>query len=619
MKFRLLQCFLIAFAYVIGTCGVSVGLEVEPECRNGPCDEEGNETVDDPADECPLPLNDIKAARAIRSGLYQKIVHGYDSNGDVICALKLNVSVSKCATGTNVVYIYDKDKGTYKYDANNNDYIVFPDNGYYRLYGIDSTDVVDHCGSCNLGYGYYMDEKEGCTECPTDENIGANKLYQFVAYGNGQGIGSCAVQLNLSKSICASGTNVVYAYNSSTNNYDTLVSNTVKVNAGYYISGNDGLGDRCKACPVGNENLIVIGTGLLYQFIEYGNSREGVTSCAIRLNTDVSKCASGTNVVYKYNSDGGYKYNQESDDYIVIPKEGYTGYNNIDSTNLVDHCGACEAGHGKYIENGQCKICPLEGTNAEGEVGEDERFQFTDEYGTDTCAVKLKPYKDNCNSATNVVYVYNATQNKYIRKVSDVFPDTNSVIASPLPSTYDMKNAFCTECGKDEYNVNGTCGTCNEGGFYLQAVNWRFYSVDGQGSNAKMVCNVCPAGYYCPGDTIRTMCPVGTYSEGGETQCTPCPLGYSTMESGPVADGYDGLCLKREGDYGVGCVSRDACKFKMSGLSMVHSDGSWVLFYLSDNVKIESLNRSVIKTFPDVNPATMQTARPTDSDFWDEE
>ncbi len=599
MKFRLLQYFLIAFAYVIGTCGVSVGLEVEPECRNGPCDEEGNETVDDPADECPLPLNDIKAARAIRSGLYQKIVHGYDSNGDVICALKLNTSVSKCAAGTNVVYIYDEKTKLYKYDANDDDYIVFPDNGYYRLYGIDSTDVVDHCGSCNLGYGYYMDKEEGCTECPTDENIGANKLYQFVAYGNGQGKESCAVQLNLSKSNCASGTNVVYAYNSSTSQYDILVSNTVKVDVGYYVDSSSGLtDDRCKACPVGN----VIGAGLLYQFIEYGNSREGVTSCAVRLNTDVSKCASGTNVVYKYNSDGGYKYNQESDDYIVIPKEGYTGYNNIDSADLVDHCGACEeAGHGKYIENGQCKTCPLEGTNAEGPnaevyVGEDKRFQFTDEYGTDTCAVKLNPAKDICNSATNVVYVYNATQNEYIRKVSDVFPDTNSVIASPLPSTYDMKNAFCTECGKDEYNVNGTCDTCNKGGFYLQTVD---VVVSVNGTSNKMVCNVCPAGNYCPGKTENNdtsqkaiLCPENTYSETGAAQCTPCPLGYSTMESGPVNAGYDGLCLmKRRDGYGVGCVSRDACKLTMSQLCINNTCFSLP----KGKMKIESINRSVVK------------------------
>lgn len=598
MKFRLLQCFLIAFAYVIGTCGVSVGLEVEPECRNGPCDEEGNETVDDPADACPLPR-----ARAIMSGLYQKIVLGHDSNGDVICALKLNTSVSKCASGTNVVYIYDKDTKLYKYDANDTNYVVFPDNGYY-IYEIDSTDVVDHCGSCNLGNGYYMDEvdeEEVCKECPTDENIGANKLYQFVAYGNGQGIESCAVQLNLRKSNCASGTNVVYAYNSLTNKYDTLVSNTVKVDVGYYVDSSSGLTeDRCKACPVGDK----IGAGLLYQFIEYGNSREGVTSCAVRLNTDVSKCASGTNVVYKYNSDGGYKYNQESDDYIVIPKEGYTGYNNIDSTKLVDHCGACDAGHGDYIENGQCKTCPLEGTNAEGEVGEDERFQFTDEYGTDTCAVKLKPAEDNCSSVTNVVYVYNATQNKYIRKVSDVFPDTNSVIASPLPSTYDMGTSFCTECGKGvysgkPYNVNGTCDTCNKGGFYLQDTDGLLvFSGGEQISNGKTVCKVCPAGSYCPGKTENDdtsqkaiPCPKNTYSETGAAQCTSCPLGYSTMESGPANNDYDGLCLERKDGYGVRCVSRDACKLTMSQLCINNNCFSLP----KGKMKIESINRSVVK------------------------
>jgi hypothetical protein len=43
----------------------------------------------------------------------------------------------------------------------------------------------------------------------------------------------------------------------------------------------------------------------------------------------------------------------------------------------------------------------------------------------------------------------------------------------------------------------------------------------------------CPAGYFCLGKSITPIpCPVGTWSNAGAAQCTPCETGYYSAKAG---------------------------------------------------------------------------------------
>jgi len=342
----------------------------------------------------------------------------------------------------------------------------------------------------------------------------------------------------------------------------------------------------CKDCPVEGTNAQNVLTEEVFslwsaadvyrfEFVKLDESK-----CSIKLNTRISaasKCDEGTNVVYTYDSNTG-KYLLDTDNYNVVPRDGYSVFSwLIDSREVIgDHCGTCDSSNGGYTENNVCKKCP---TN--DNIGDDKRFQFIrygDGEGISSCAVKLDASKDDCNSLTDVVYVYNSVSNTYKRTKlePEVFATSKSVIVNPLPAVDDMENKFCIKCEEGEYNIDGSCGKCDErGGYYIDANN--------------DVCKKCPAGYYCPESSIDfSPCPANTYSEGGKEACTSCPMGYSTELSGPADDGYDGLCL----ELGKRCVSSDACKLTVSRLCIQDS-----CFDLpKSKLKLESLNRSVVQS-----------------------
>lgn len=110
------------------------------------------------------------------------------------------------------------------------------------------------------------------------------------------------------------------------------------------------------------------------------------------------------------------------------------------------------------------------------------------------------------------------------------------------------------------------------------------------------VCKECPFGYFCENGEKKD-CPKDTYSEESASKCLSCAPGYSTAQSGPAENGYDGLCLGRDGDgYGIRCISSDACKLTLSDLSVTRKDQDDEKFILGNNVKIEAINKLVLTT-----------------------
>lgn len=550
MKFRLLRCLLFAFACVVGffeaygeDCEPGMYLDGVTGCFP-----------------CPTPAS-------IDTELFKYIKYGDDNYST--CALQLDTEKSKCDTGTNVIY-RTNNGSTYTRVSDT----VIPDAGYYKLDGIGEHELVDHCGTCDFANGYYK-------------------------------------------------------YTNTTTNLGTNVQTKI---------------DVCKKCPLEGTNAErAVKTGMyaltsLYRFMQGDDN----TKCYIKLQPRVrSKCNTGTNVIYTYDaSDNNYKYVSD-DNYVVIPTGGYFILDDIDSTDVVDHCGDCDIGNGFYTDNGVCKKCPLANTNAEGKVGVGKRFQFV-EYdtglgegeGIGSCAVKLDTTEEeNCSSATNVVYTYIATMGDYVRTVSNVFANPDSVIAADFPDNTNMTKEFCTLCPENEpYNVGGKCGACEEKGYYLkplsndnnhqfdvaQQVDSNVSGIEGSNgesvvtsqnqensgeSTSKSACVLCPAGYYCPGRTAdpntsqkAIICPKNTYSEDGASSCTSCASGYTTALSGPVGAGFDGLCLRIENGFGVQCISPNACKLSRSVLKVGD-----VSFSFGDNIKIESLNKSVIKSISGTN------------------
>jgi len=343
---------------------------------------------------------------------------------------------------------------------------------------------------------------------------------------------------------------------------------------------------ECKNCPlhdkIGTQNI------LLYDYTNYSfdQSGEGITSCTIiGLNLSESACGEGTNIVYKYD-ENTQKYILDTENYIVVPEDGFFQlYESNDSRITVfsgqRHCGrVCPTGTYLNENEKKCISCPLDGTNAEGKVGDNKRFKFllevSDDTGITRCKVKLDPEKDNCGKDTNVVYVYDPVSTDYIRVEDEDFqvvPGAKSLVVDKeeIPAANDMEKPFCKKCGDETpYNVNGKCVACSSG-------YYKYYTDDSDS------CKICPAGSYCPGDGTVSQCPANTYAEEGLGSCKLCPMGYFTTENA------DGLCEQG----GVGCVARSACKFVMSKLCINKN------CFTLNNVKIESTNTSVIKIVSD--------------------
>lgn len=166
-----------------------------------------------------------------------------DSSGIEGCVLKLDVAKSECAEGTDV---------SYKYSAQQKKYMlvkppkVVPETGKAIIK--TGGDIGEYCGVCAVGK--YIDSDKKCIDCPVEENIGDDKLYNFFDYSGGTGIGSCAVRLNLSKSTCGEGTKVEYVYNESRGSYVR--------NSGYVVY--EGIAPVKSDFPADNELLDYCGT-----------------------------------------------------------------------------------------------------------------------------------------------------------------------------------------------------------------------------------------------------------------------------------------------------------------------------------------------------------------------
>ena len=437
-----------------------------------------------------------------------------DGTGDDIesCAVKLNIASgkSKCASGTDVVYVYDSNAAKY---IRKDDYTVILPNNTNVMQQIVNPDVIeDYCIECDIGNGFYRNGN-ACGVCPAPQDsveVGEDKLYQFVLYNNGNGVTSCALQLNIDSGLssCDDGTNVIYTYNTSFRKYK-LKTKTVVPKDGAQLRAVETteLADYCQTCDLGNGQYVddrgvchdcpnkqlcwmanqvsgapsvgCLANGL-YQFFLYQDGK-GKSSCAVKLNVD---------------------------------------------REIGVRAGAINGIPGPVIS-----------------------------------------IISGCSVGTEVIYSYNESRDGYIRNDGyRVVAKPLSVEVSPIPKNTELED-YCTVCRGGKYNVNGECKICNNG-YYTTGTEC---DPETEVGREQCRCDLCPAGYYCKAEdanatvTTAKLCPANTYSQEGATECIKCPDGYSTAESGPVS-GYDGLCLKHEDDIGTGCVSAAACKPLVSKL-----------------------------------------------------
>lgn len=499
----------------------------------------------------------------------------------------------------------------------------------YNLYAQWSMVAVCGAGSYSLN--------RNCVSCPSSGlEVGPNKLYKYVKEGINDDIESCALKLNISSGLskCASGTDVVYVYDSSAAKYIRKDDYTVILPSNSNIIqknvASDSIEDYCAECDIGNgfyrngnacaecpapQNQSVVGDDKLYQFVLYNNGN-GITSCALQLNTDVSDCDDGTEVIYTYNTSlETYKLTRKT----VVPEDG-AQLSTVGATVLADYCQTCDLGNGQYVDDrGVCHDCPnkqLCKLSDQTSVGCLERglYQFVSYQngsGKSSCAVKLNVEKylgidvtgpagtilgwrmSNCGLGTEVIYSYNESRAGYVRNDGyRVVVKSTSIEASPFPKSTELID-YCKVCADGKYNINGECKICNNGYYTTNC------TTSAEDNTTQCMCDLCPAGHYCKADNANTtvdtakICPANTYSQEGATECIKCPDGYSTMESGPLPD-YDGLCLVREGGSGIKCISAAACKPLASKLC-IGSTNERNCFELGNFLKVDKINQSVIR------------------------
>lgn len=150
-------------------------------------------------------------------------------------------------------------------------------------------------------------------------------------------------------------------------------------------------------------------------------------------------------------------------------------------------------------------------------------------YGIESCAIKLKLKSETsltgsvCGEGTNVVYVWNKSENAYVRRETDysVMPGSRSLVkTTDLPSNTISEGAnlanydYCKAC-EGGYNINGKCVThCNSG-----------KCIDSTDE-----CVPCPAGYDCSASGEHIYCPTSMICNNGNCinfagNCVPCSSG----------------------------------------------------------------------------------------------
>ncbi len=388
-------------------------------------------------------------------------------------------------------------------------------------------------GACALQNIRYVDDEGLVQNCPGSASNGAStNHYEFIKDENihSVGIDSCVIQLDLKKSVCGEGTNVVYVFDKDT--YDSTK----------------------------NENPVM----------QYVLRRED-----FRVVAGTNSRLTGENETSSYPSA------------VIATNSGY---------HLLD---AAER------NKDYCTLCP--GATAEGLLGwvsEDKTslYSFTKvssiiTQDIESCAVKLKIGSgySSCGTGTNVVYLYDAQQDAYVRKESfKVFAGTRSFIAKDdqgndeypgdilTRDNHEAEKDYCATCPGNLYTIEGKCVYCHTG-HYLRT------DTDARG-NTHYSCEICPAGYACPGNTGEKAgdlsvplessdasgslmgkdiiaCGRDEYAQTGQTQCSKCSMGYSTYTSGPARaieeeDGkiFDGKCQERANGFGILCTSVEACK-----------------------------------------------------------
>ncbi len=95
---------------------------------------------------------------------------------------------------------------------------------------------------------------------------------------------------------------------------------------------------------------------------------------------------------------------------------------------------------------------------------------------------------------------------------------------------YSCTRGIETICPAGTYSLAGAseCTPCPAGSYSATDGSSSCTSCDpGQYSAGNATsCSTCPAGYRCPGGTDKIVCPSGSYSAASSTSCTICPAGY---------------------------------------------------------------------------------------------
>ncbi len=195
-----------------------------------------------------------------------------------------------------------------------------------------------------------------------------------------------------------------------------------------------------------------------------------------------------------------------------------------------EHETCISCGEGYYMDNGECKICPLGyACSGDGTAVICPKGSYSDEEGLDACKVCDEGLSTPGAGATSC----NTCDVGFRRSGKDC-------VACSAGYSCPGGELVASICPKGFYadSRSGNCVACETG-----------YSTVGKGSTSMLECSTCEKGYYkngnecqkcdagysCPGgEKQTTICPKGSYSDEGAGSCTKCPIGYTTDAIGTV-------------------------------------------------------------------------------------
>ena len=193
-----------------------------------------------------------------------------------------------------------------------------------------------------------------------------------------------------------------------------------------------------------------------------------------------------------------------------------------------DHTECVECGAGSYLQDGECIVCPVgHSCSGDGTAVPCEKGTYSVEEGASACSLCDTGFSTKISGATScdtcAAGFYASGRGCVECQAGYACPGGGkSPYICPRGSYSEAGAGLCVSCdtGYSTDNNGATsadeCNTCVPGYYY----------------NQNNRCELCMAGYSCPGGrTDASVCPKGSFSDDGAESCTKCPNGYTTTGS----------------------------------------------------------------------------------------